>query len=740
MASRYDREVVGLTTVVSVANAYFQVLAAQDRLRVANENLTSATRILNLINQRAQAGTASALEIAQQESLVNQVKAAIPPLEQTLHTNRTALAVADRPLARAGARRAAARCTAIAIPRVTPGLPSELLTQRPDIREAEANLAAANANVYNARAQFLPSITLTGDGGYESAVLRVLMRPESVVFSVAAGLTQPIFEGGRLLGNVDLQTARQDELLQDYRKAVISAFVRRRERALQRAPDGPDRAAARRGGRRVRGARSMFPNSGCVKAPSTSSPCCKRNRRCLPQKTRWRRRSSRACRRSSVFIRRLGVAGYRNRWKLRMHGELPKRLKQAASRRRIMVTGLVVVAVAAALAYVFARPVPAPKTFNRFAAEGPVPILAATVGRADVPVYLDAVGTVKAYNTVTISPQVDGKILSVNFNEGQDVKKGDVLARIDPAIYQAQLDQAVAKKAQDEAQLANAKRDLERYVKLAATNAINKQQADTQAALVAQDTAIVQADQAAIENAQTLLNYTTITAPIDGRTGVRQVDEGNIVHAAASPAIVVITQLKPITVIFNLPQQELDRVNAAFAKGALAVDALRSDSNEVIEPGKLTVIDNQVDSTTGTVKLKAEFANADLSLWPGQFVNVQLLIDTLQNVVVIPTGAVQRGPTGTFVYVINADNTAAIRQIAVQKQDETQTVVKSGLEPNERVVTTGFARLTDGAKVTVSSGAPAPGPRPPGVTGVRPRRGEQQRGEAGGGARPTAPQ
>ena len=223
VASRYDREVVSLATVVSVANAYFQVLAAQDRLRIQNENLASSTRILNLINQRAQAGTASALEIAQQESLVDQVKAALPPLEQTLYTNRTTLAVL---MGRSPeqVRVSGGSLHAIAIPRVTPGLPSELLTQRPDIREAEANLAAANANVYNARAQLLPSITLTGDGGYESAVLRVLARPESVIFSAAAGLTQPIFEGGRLIGNVDLQTAKQDELLQNYRKAVISAF------------------------------------------------------------------------------------------------------------------------------------------------------------------------------------------------------------------------------------------------------------------------------------------------------------------------------------------------------------------------------------------------------------------------------------------------------------------------------------------------------------------------------------
>ena len=223
VASRYDREVVGLTTVVAAANAYFQVLAAQDLLKVTHENLASATRVLNLIQQRLNAGTASALDTAQQESLVNTQRALIPPLERMLTQNRNALAllIARSPehvRIRGGSLRS------IAYPRVTPGLPSELLTQRPDIREAEANLAAANANVYNARAQFLPSINLTGEGGYQSSVLKILMRPESVFFNVAAGLTQPIFEGGKLLGNLDLQKGKQDELLQTYRKAVISAF------------------------------------------------------------------------------------------------------------------------------------------------------------------------------------------------------------------------------------------------------------------------------------------------------------------------------------------------------------------------------------------------------------------------------------------------------------------------------------------------------------------------------------
>ncbi len=414
-----------------------------------------------------------------------------------------------------------------------------------------------------------------------------------------------------------------------------------------------------------------------------------------------------------------------------MHGELPKRLTKAASRRRrILATTLMLVA--AALIYVFATPTPAPQQFRRFAASGPVPVLATQAARADVPVYIDAVGTTRPLNTVTVRPQVDGKLIAVAFKEGEDVKKGDVLARIDPTIFKAQLDQALAKKAQDAAQLANARNDLSRYQKLAANNAINKQQADTQKALVAQYTALVQADQAAIENAQATLSYTTITAPISGRTGIRMMDEGNYVRASdATSAIVVITQLRPIAVLFNLPQQDLDRVNIAFAKGPLAVDALRSSNNAVIERGKLTVVDNQVNSSTGTVKLKAEFSNAQLQLWPGQFVNVRLLINTLKQVVVIPTGAVQRGPDGTFVYVVKPDATVAMRPIVVQKQNETQTVVKSGLKPPERLVTTGFVRLTDGAKVTIGGGA-----RPTGKpAGTRPRNGERPAAVGQGGQR-----
>jgi multidrug efflux system membrane fusion protein len=422
-----------------------------------------------------------------------------------------------------------------------------------------------------------------------------------------------------------------------------------------------------------------------------------------------------------------------------MHGEFPKQILARSGTRRTFAIAFILIAFAAALYYVFSASAPQQRRGGRFApGEGPVPVLVAVATRADVPLFLDAVGTIKALNTVTVRPQVDGKLLSVNFKEGDDVKKGDVLAKIDPVIYQAQLSQTIAKKAQDEAQLANSKIDLERYERLAATAAINKQQADTQRALVAQNTALVQADQAAIDNAQAMLGYTTITAPLDGRTGIRMVDEGNYVRSAdTNSSIVMITQLRPISVLFNLPQQDLSQVNSAFEKGPLTVEAQRSDNDAVIDRGVLRVVDNQVDQTTGTVKLKAEFPNANLQLWPGQFVNIRLLVASLNQVVVIPTGAVQRGPNGTFVYVVKDDDTVAVRPITVQKQDETQTVVSKGLEPSERVVTTGFVRLTDGSKVAIGSAdAPATQPaeqRPQGQGG-----GRRQRG--GSTARPNPPQ
>ncbi|MBR0775282.1 efflux RND transporter periplasmic adaptor subunit [Bradyrhizobium diazoefficiens] len=331
----------------------------------------------------------------------------------------------------------------------------------------------------------------------------------------------------------------------------------------------------------------------------------------------------------------------------------------------------------------------------------PVPVLAATPRIQDVPVYLDGVGAIRALNLVTVRSQVDGKLIAVNFTEGQDVRKGDVLGEIDPAIYQAQYDQAVAKKAQDQAQLANQRIDLTRYEQLAASNAGSKQQADTQRAAVAQTEALVKADQAAIDNAAATLSYTKIVAPLSGRAGLRQVDQGNIIHASDTTGLVVITQLQPIAVWFSLPQQQIMRVNAAAAKGALAVDVFGNDGVTVIDTGKLTGIDNQVDQTTGTLKLKAEFPNANYQLWPGQFVNVRLKVETLHQALVVPTSAVQRGPIGTFSYVIGEDNVASARPVTVTQQNEHDAVIASGLSPNDRVVTTGFANLSDGAKVII---------------------------------------
>jgi membrane fusion protein, multidrug efflux system len=331
----------------------------------------------------------------------------------------------------------------------------------------------------------------------------------------------------------------------------------------------------------------------------------------------------------------------------------------------------------------------------------PVPVLAAIPRIQDVPVYLDGVGAIRALNTVTVRSQVDGKLIAVNFIEGQDVKKGDVLCEIDPAIYQAQYDQAVAKKAQDQAQLANQRIDLTRYEQLATSNAGSKQQADTQRALVAQTEALVKADQAAIDNAAATLSYTKIVAPLSGRAGLRQVDQGNIIHAADTTGLVVITQLQPIAVWFSLPQQQIMRINAAAAKGALTVDVFGNDGVTVIDTGKLTGIDNQVDPTTGTLKLKAEFPNANYQLWPGQFVNVRLKVETLSKALVVPTSAVQRGPVGTFSYVIGEGDIVSAKPVTVTQQNEHDAVIASGLSPTDRVVTTGFANLSDGSKVIV---------------------------------------
>src|SRR3954463_1638369 len=372
-----------------------------------------------------------------------------------------------------------------------------------------------------------------------------------------------------------------------------------------------------------------------------------------------------------------------------------------------------------------------------------VPVLSIDARTADVPVYLDGVGTARALNMVTVKPQVDGKLISVSFIEGQEVPKGFVLAKIDPTTYQAAYDQAVAKKAQDAALLANQKLDLERYTRLAASNAVNKQQLDTQRALVAQGEALVNLDQAIIDNARAILSYTDITAPIAGRTGIRQIDEGNIVRASDPSGLVVITQIKPITVFFNLPQQELVEINKGLAEGPLPVQAMAPDGRSAVDSGKGTVIDNQVDQTTGTVRLRAEFSNADLQLWPGQFVNVRLLIDTLRQVVVVPTAAVQRGPNGPFVYIIKDDNKVTVRPVSITQQDDQRAVIASGLQQGEHVVTTGFGRLAEGTLVEATSaetaGQVSTGEAKDAVVG-RGKRGERGKGKAkqssGGSASP----
>src|SRR6266481_2147883 len=437
---------------------------------------------------------------------------------------------------------------------------------------------------------------------------------------------------------------------------------------------------------------------------------CKR--RYFRQKICCGRRSLPGCLRSSACTRRWGAVGSRG-WKGRSMlfkpdlNETAKaagdRVARVASRaRRRTVSIAIALLILGGLGYIAWTSLQQRQAANRNARlDLPVPVLAATPRIQDVPVYLDGVGAVRALNNVLVRSQVDGKLIAVNFTEGQDVRKGDVLAEIDPVLYQAQYDQTVAKKAQDEAQLANQRLDLARYQQLSATNAGSRQQYDTQRAVVAQQEALVKADQAAIDNAQAMLGYTKIIAPLSGRAGLRQVDQGNIIHASDLTGLVIITQLQPIAVQFSLPQQQIVRVNAASAKGPLTVDVFGNDGTTVIDSGTLRGIVNHVDPTTGTLKLKAEFPNANFQLWPGQFVNVRLKVDTLSQAIVVPTSAVQRGPAGTFSYVIGDGDIVNAKPVVVTQQNEADAVIASGLSPADRVVTTGFANLSDGAKVIV---------------------------------------
>jgi multidrug efflux system membrane fusion protein len=337
-----------------------------------------------------------------------------------------------------------------------------------------------------------------------------------------------------------------------------------------------------------------------------------------------------------------------------------------------------------------------------------VPILAEAAKTASVPVYLHGVGTVHAYNTATVRPQVSGRLTAVNYVEGQDVKKGDVLARIDPVTYKATYDQALARKAMNEALLANARRDLARYEGLAKADYASRQQADTQRATVAQLEAQLRQDQAAIDSAKANLDYTTIVAPIGGRTGIREVDAGNLVTPNDASGIAVITQLKPVSVLFTLPETTLGELIAAKERGAVALTA--SVGGRAVAEGALEVIDNRIDQTTGTVKLKGTFANERLSLWPGQFVNVRLHLKTLEGATVVSSAAVQQGAEGRFVYVLQPDGTVKLTPVTVTQEDEHQAVIASGIAPGDRIATAGFSNLQDGQKISLGDGArPAAG-------------------------------
>jgi multidrug efflux system membrane fusion protein len=361
-------------------------------------------------------------------------------------------------------------------------------------------------------------------------------------------------------------------------------------------------------------------------------------------------------------------------------------------------------------------------------ANQPIPVVVSAAEQKDVPIYLDGLGTVQAYNTVTVRAMVDGPLVAVNFVEGQDVKKGDLLAQIDPRTYQAALDQAAGKKAQDEAQLANARLDLTRYQKLVANNYSSAQQADTARAQVAQLEAQVTQDQAQIDTARTQLGYTTIIAPLEGRTGMRQVDAGNIVHAADTTGMVMITQLHPISVMFTLPQQSLPAVANAMRgetpKVLAYVQGAAGSPAGVLDTGVLAVLDNQVDPTTGTIKLKATFPNSGDRLWPGAFVGVQLQVDTAKNAVVIPSAAVQRGPRGAYIYVIDQNNTASRRNVVVGHEDAQGSIITEGVTPGDKVVIDGTSRLSDASKVTIVQPAAAgatPAAAQPAAPGTRRR-------------------
>ena len=323
----------------------------------------------------------------------------------------------------------------------------------------------------------------------------------------------------------------------------------------------------------------------------------------------------------------------------------------------------------------------------------------AAAKRADVPIYLDGLGTVQAFYTVTIKARVDGQLQKLGFTEGQALKQGALIAQIDPRPYQAALDQAIAMKAKDSAQLRGAQRDLARYVILAPQELTSQQILSEARGMEEELEAQVKADQATIDNAKTQLDYTTITAPIDGLTGIRMVDPGNIVHASDTTGIVVLTQVQPISVIFTVPEESVSAVGRALEAGALAVAAMSRDGKTELDHGTVTLIDNEIDQTTGTARLKATFPNTHNTLWPGEFVSGRLLVQTERNAMTIPSVAVQRGPAGVFTYVVMPNSTVAVRPLQIGEESGALTVVASGLAEGDTVVTSNQYRLQPGAQI-----------------------------------------
>ncbi len=352
------------------------------------------------------------------------------------------------------------------------------------------------------------------------------------------------------------------------------------------------------------------------------------------------------------------------------------------------------------------------------------PVGAATIGRSDVRVILNALGTVTPLATVTVKTQINGQLVQIGFKEGQIVQKGDFLAQIDPRPYQVALELAEGALARDQALLKNAQLDLTRYQTLVRQDSISRQQLDTQASLVQQYAGTVKTDQATIDTAKLNLVYCHITAPVTGRVGLRQVDEGNYVQTGDANGIVVITQLQPISAIFALPEDNVAEITRQSPDGAgLPVMAFDRSDSHLLSTGRLETIDNQIDTTTGTVKFRALFDNADNALFPNQFVNAKLVVETLRNVVVVPTAAIQRGEPGTFVYVIRPDNTVHVQPVKLGPTDGDKVAIVSGLNEGDRVVTDGADRLREGAKVTIPSAAN--GSAANGQAGSQPAPGEQ---------------